>query len=163
MPIIAAGVALLPLVARLQGEKRLKEVGFELSSGVKLATLYAVLIVFPLVLLFGETIAIALTDASSTQFAAIELMSFVPIAVFVIAPFILARATFDGLQMPRPGLAAALLRTFFCVIPLVWCGSRYANYFGMTQIQAIALGYLLGLSLGSLAFWLFVRRKVILR
>lgn len=163
MPIIAAGVALLPLVARLQGEKRFKAIGFELLSGVKLSALYATLIVFPLVLFFGDLIAITLTDASTTQQAAIQLMHFVPIAVFVIAPFILTRATFDGLQRPRPGLAAAFLRTFLFVIPFVWYGSKYASYFGMTQIEAIAFGYLLGLSLGSLAFWLFARRKVILQ
>lgn len=161
MPIIAASVAMLPLVARLQGENKCSDIRFELFAGVRAALLYTLAIVTPLIYFIGPMIASALSDSQATQLATKDVIYVVPLAILGIAPFLLSRAAFDGLQRPRPGLIASAVRSFVCVIPLAIYGSNNYSQFGLSQIQAISLGYIAGLVLSSLGFWLWTQKNLI--
>ncbi|MFT7517696.1 MAG: Na+-driven multidrug efflux pump [Myxococcota bacterium] len=161
MPIIAASVAMLPLVARLQGENKGTDVRFELFAGMRAAMLYVIAFVTPIVYFVGPKIASALSDSATTQAATQEVIFMVPLAIFGMAPFLLSRATFDGLQQPRPGLIASAVRSFVFVIPLAMYGAHNHAEYGLSQIQAISLGYIAGLMLSSLGFWLWTRKNLI--
>jgi Na+-driven multidrug efflux pump len=161
MPIIAASVAMLPLVARLSGENKISNIRFELFAGVRASLIYAVAFVTPLVFIVGPHIANALSDSEATRNATLEVINVVPLAIIGMAPFLLMRATFDGLQRPRPGLIASSIRSFFCVVPLAVIGSKYHATLGLSQIQAISLGFIAGLVLSSLGFWLWTKRNLI--
>lgn len=159
MPIIAVGVALLPLVARLQGEGRLEDVRLELNTGLRAAAIYVLLFVVPLAVLAGPAVVRALTDTPITEGLAHSTLVWMPFAVAGLAPFLLCRATFDGLQKPAPPLIAAAVRTVFLVIPLVWLGSRYHDALGLSPVAAACVAYVVGATLSGTAFFLFTRAR----
>ncbi len=161
MPIIAASVAMLPLIARLHGEGKNDVIRFELFAGMRASVLYVIAFVTPIVYFVGPKIASALSDSAATQNATQEVIYLAPIAILFLAPFLLARATFDGLQRPRPGLFTATIRTFVCVIPLALYGAHNYAAYNLSQIQAISLGYIAGLMLSSLGFYLYTRQSLI--
>lgn len=159
MPIIAVGVALLPLVARLQGEGRLEDVRMELNAGLRAAAFYVVLFVLPVALLAGPMVVRALTDTPVTEALAESTLLWMPLAVAGLAPFLLCRATFDGLQQPKPPLIAAAVRTIGLVIPLVWLGSRHHEAVGLSPVAAACAAYVVGATLSGAAFFRFTRNR----
>lgn len=159
MPIIAVGVALLPLVARLQGEGRLEDVRSELHVGLRAAAFYVGLFVLPVALFAGPAVVKALTDSEVTESLAQSTLLWMPLAVAGLAPFLLCRATFDGLQQPTPSLVAAAVRTIGLVIPLVWIGSRHHEALGLSPVAAACVAYVLGATISGTAFFMFTRRR----
>lgn len=159
MPVIAVGVALLPLVARLQGQGRLEDVRKELAVGLRAAGFYVLLLVIPVVFLAGPLVARALTDSAVTEDLARSTLVWIPFAVAGLAPFLLCRATFDGLQQPRPSLAAAALRTIGLVIPLVWLGSQHHQAFGLSSVAAACVAYVIGATLSGGGFFFYTHRR----
>ncbi len=155
MPMIALGVGMLPLVARLKGEGKLAEIRFELKVGLQVSFLYVGFFVLPLVLFVGPWLSQRLTDTERTALLVSSTLWWMPAAVAGLAPFLLCRATFDGLQRPRPALTAAILRTMVCVIPLVWWGSQHARALGFTPVAAACAAYVVGASLSGLGFWAY--------
>ncbi|MHC4822922.1 MAG: MATE family efflux transporter [Planctomycetota bacterium] len=159
MPVIALGVALLPLVARLQGQGRLQEVRKELFVGLRASGIYVLLVVIPLAFLVGPHVARALTDTPVTEDLARSTLVWIPFAVAGLTPFLLCRATFDGLQQPRPSLAAATLRTIGLVIPLVWWGSRHHEALGLSSVAAASVAYVIGAAVSGVGFFLYTQRR----
>ena len=157
MPIIALGVALLPLVARLKGEGRMGDIRKELNVGLRVSGIYLVALVLPLTYFVGPMVAKALTDTDVTKNLALSTLVWMPFAVAGLAPFLLCRATFDGLQQPRPSLFAAALRTLGLVIPLVWWGTSHHDAFGLSTIGAACLAYAVGAVVSGVSFFFFTR------
>ncbi|HIA38646.1 MAG TPA: hypothetical protein EYN86_03955 [Planctomycetes bacterium] len=163
MPIIAASVAMLPLIARLNAQGKSADIRFELFAGMRAAMIYVIAFVTPIVYFVGPKIASGLSDSAATQAATQDVIFLAPLAILCLAPFLLSRATFDGLQRPRPGLITAAIRTFGCVIPLAIYGAHNYAAYNLSQIQAVSLGYLAGLMLSSLGFWVYTRQSLIRR
>ena len=160
MPMIAASVAMLPLAARLYGQGDCSSIAVELRTGLKAGTVYVLLLVVPLAVFLGPLIGAALSDSELTTSLVGQSMYWLPLAVLGLMPFILSRSVFDGLQMPRPGLIAAGVRTVVLVIPLVWIGSRYHDVVGLNVIQGICAGYMLGTLISGLGYWIWARGRL---
>ncbi len=150
MPAIACAVALLPLTARYQGMGDLAAAKREYSTAIRAGLVFAVVAVLPLCVLLGPWLARALSDTPETQALATSTMYWVPIAVAMGTPFFLARSIFDGLQKPRPGLVASILRSFFFVGPLAVAGFFMGPALGLGSLQGVCLGFALGTAAGSL-------------
>lgn len=153
MPVIAAGVAMLPLAARLHGARDHAAVRREVGVGVRAATLYVVLLVTPLAFLLGPWVARALADAPETVTFAREALLWLPLGVAATAPFLLARAAWDGLTRPLPGLLAALARTFLVLLPLVWLALRHHAALGASPMQAAVAASCAATLLAAGSFW----------
>ena len=95
-------------------------------------------------LLLGSWVGSALSDTPTTTALVQESMRWLPWTVLGLTPFILARAVFDGLQKPIPGLAAAAVRTVLLVIPFVWFGSRHHDLLGLDLMQGVCAGFMAG-------------------
>lgn len=152
MPLIAAGVAMLPLAARLWGARDVQRIRRELAVALGAGAAYALLVVFPLCLLGGEWLAEALFDDPRTMELSLLGSRWLPWAVPAIGPFFILRSTLDGLQRPLPGLYASLARTFLLVGPLVWIGLQVAPEFGWPEVAGAYGGLALGA--GIAASWL---------
>jgi Na+-driven multidrug efflux pump len=159
MPIIALGVALLPLVARLKGEGRMSDIAKELSVGLRAAGIYLLVLALPFTYFVGPLIADALTDTEVTKDLALSTLIWIPLAVAGLAPFLLCRATFDGLQEPRPSLMASAFRTIVLVIPMVWLGTKYHDALGLSTIAAACVAFVIGATVSGLVFFFFTRRR----
>lgn len=159
MPIIALGVALLPLVARLKGEGRMSDIAKELQVGLRAAGIYLLVIAVPLTYFVGPLIADALTDTEVTKELAMSTLLWIPLAVAGLAPFLLCRATFDGLQEPRPSLIASAFRTVALVIPLVWLGTQYHDTLGLSTIAAACVAFVIGATVSGVGFFFFTRSR----
>ncbi len=156
MPLIAASVAMLPLAARLRGEGRLDQVERELGVGLRAGLAYAFLFAAPVTWLLAGPVARALTDAEATRLNTMEALRWMPLAVAGLGPFLLARATWDGLARPRVGLVAAMLRTAL-VLPLIALGLHFHDRFGMAPVEGACLGFVLAVVLASAGMWRFTR------
>lgn len=159
MPVIATGVALLPLVAKLKGEGNLPEVRRELGVGLRAAAAYVVLVVTPVALFLGPYVARGLSDTEVTAEHVQSALRWMPFAVAGLAPFLLCRATFDGLQQPKPSLLAAAIRTLALVVPLVWVGSKVHEQMGLSSVSAAALAYVVGAVVSGAGFFLYTRKR----
>ncbi len=156
MPVIAISVAMLPLCARLFGRGAQAAIGREIRTAGVVVIAYLLLLVTPLALFLGPMVAQRLADAEQTRvFAELGLMM-VPLSVLAMAPFFVFRSTFEGMQMPRPGLMVSVLRTTCLVLPLVYLGVQWAPSWGASPIAGAYAGYLIGTSIASsvLAAWL---------
>ena len=160
MPMIAAGVALLPLVARLHGKQDFDGIKLELSFGLRAGFLYVLVLVLPLAFFLGPWIAEKLADAELTRLFAVQGMAFVPFAALSLLPFLLARSTFEGLEQPTPGLVATFTRATFLVVPLVALGSWLGPDFGFSTLQGACTGYLVGQAIASLGLMFWAQAKV---
>jgi len=141
MPLIATSVAMLPLAARLAGQGDAGAIRAEMRLGFRAGLIYIGALVTPLALFAGPPAARALADLPLTAEFGAASMVWVPLAVFGFLPFLLARSAFDGLQRPRPGLVASLLRAFVLVVPLVWVGMEFHSSFGLTRIAGACAGF----------------------
>jgi Na+-driven multidrug efflux pump len=160
MPMIAASVAMLPLTARLIGQGDCSTIAAELRSGTRAGVFYVLLLVVPLALLLGPQVGAALSDSDATATLVTQAMVWLPLAVLGLLPFILSRAVFDGLQLPRPGLVASGVRTVVLVIPLAWLGSRYHDSVGLNVMQGVCGGYMLGIMVSGVGFLVWARRHL---
>jgi Na+-driven multidrug efflux pump len=155
MPAIATSVAMLPLAARLHGARDYPQVRRELGIGARASLIYVLLLVAPLTYLLGPRVVAALADAPSTRVFADEAMFWLPLTVAAIAPFMIARAAWDGMERPLRGLAAAIVRSLGLQVPAVWLGLRHHEALGISPMLGAALASLLATALASAAFWIW--------
>lgn len=153
MPAIATSVAMLPLAARLHGAGDHAQIRRELGVGARASLLYSALLVAPLALLLGPRVAAALSDAPETRAFATEAMHWLPATVAAIAPFMLARSAWDGMERPLRGLAAAIVRSLVLQVPAVWLGLRFHAALGLSPMLGAALASLAATLVASAAFW----------
>lgn len=157
MPIIATGVALLPLAARLWGAGDLRGIAAEVRTAM-LASLVWVAALTPAVLLLAPAVARALVDAPEAGDYATLGLRWIPLAVLGAAPLYLLRSAFDGMQMPRPGLVASAVRTCLLAIPLLLLGMHAAAALGYPPIAGAFPGFCAGAGGASLIMWVWLRR-----
>ncbi len=112
----------------------------------------------PVSLLLGPAVVRALTDTMVTEELAMGTLRWMPFAVAGLAPFLLCRATFDGLQRPQPSLIAATIRTLALVVPLVYLGSRIHGDLGLSAVGAACVAYVIGAAASGTGFYGFTRR-----
>lgn len=155
MPVIATSVAMLPLAARLHGQRDYAAVRREIGTGVRASVLYTALIVLPLAFFAGPWVAGALADAPATIGFAREALVWLPLSVAAVAPFMLARSAWDGLTRPLPGFIAAAARTFLVLLPLVWLALRFHQRLGVSAIQGTVLASCAASLLAASSFWLW--------
>ena len=160
MPMIAASVALLPLVARFFGSGDFASIRRQVSTVLRASSVYVLLFVWPVSFWIGPKIASFLARTDQTESAAQAALQLLPWAVFASVPILLFRAVFEGMQRPRPGLVVALFRSLFLIPPLVWFGLRWAA----TNEQSVALGaasgWVLGAALSSVTISLWLSRAL---
>jgi len=155
MPAIATSVAMLPLAARAHGAGDYSSIRRELGIGVRASFLYVLLLVAPLTWLIGSRVAAALSDAPQTLAFASEAMNWLPLTVAAIAPFMLARSAWDGMERPLRGLAAAIVRSLVLQVPAVWLGLRHHAALGLSPMLGVALASLAATMLASVSFWIW--------
>ena len=157
MPVIAIGVALLPLAARLWGAKEWDTIRRELRTGLVWAAAYSLLIALPVTWFFGPQVARALTDAPDSQLAAEQGLRWVFLPVLMGGPMFLLRSTFEGMQQARPGLVVSVVRTFLLLLPLAALGYWMAPRLGWTPVLGLLGGMSAGAGLASLLLGLWMR------
>jgi Na+-driven multidrug efflux pump len=160
MPGIALSVALLPLTARHSGRGDFRQIDAEFRVAQRAGWIYSVALVLPICLLAGPWLSRALSKTPETQAFAADSMPWVFVGVLVSIPFFLARAVFDGLQRPRPGLIASVIRAFAFFIPGVALGYAGADSFGFSPIHGLCAGASLGLAAGSWVIHNWISRQL---
>jgi Na+-driven multidrug efflux pump len=149
MPVIALGVALLPLSARLWGARDGAALRREVRAALLAAAGYGLLLVVPLTRLLAPAVARGLTDAEAAREAAALGLGLAALPVLLGTPTLLLRSVFDGLQQPRPGLIASFLRTFALVLPLAMLGYLRGPELGLAPIEGLVLGSAAGAGVTS--------------
>ena len=150
MPIIACGVATLPLAARLWGRGDIGGIRSELAVVRRASLVYAVLVLLPLALWLGPWVASALADSEAAREGARAGMLWVPVAVLVAAPMLVSRSAMEGMQRPRPGMLAAGLRSLAFVLPLTVLSLWLAPQLGYDVIHGAYAGTTAGSALASI-------------
>ncbi len=158
MPIIATGVALLPLAARLWGARDIDGVSQELRVGLGAAVGYSLLVALPVAWFGGPRLAVALTDSPHAQEVASTGLRWVFALALVGGPLFLFRSAFEGMQQARPGLVVSLLRTFGLILPLCAAGLYLAPLWHLSPVIGLMIGAGLGAGLASLLLGLWMRR-----
>jgi Na+-driven multidrug efflux pump len=144
MPVIAVGVALLPLCARMWGARDFDGIRRSVRVSLLASAVYSAVFALPLTLLLGSWVAESLTDAPPAQAAARRGLALIGLAVFAGGPTFLLRSAFDGMQHPRPGLVAGVLRALFLIVPLSALGLWLAPRLGLAEIEGLVLGFSAG-------------------
>jgi MATE family, multidrug efflux pump len=160
MPGIALSVALLPLTARHSGRGDYRQIELELGVAQRAGWIYSLAVVLPMCLLAGPWLSRALSKTPETQAFAAEAMPWIFVGVLVSIPFFLARSTFDGLQRPRPGLIASIIRAFVFFIPGVLLGYTLSRWFGFSPMHGLCAGASLGLAAGSWVIHNWISRQL---
>jgi len=161
MPIIACGVATLPLAARLYARRDRSGILHELSVVRRASLVYALVLLTPLSLWLGPLVADALADSEAAREGARAGMLWVPFAVLLSTPMLVQRSAMEGMQRPRPGMACAALRSFVFVLPLTLLALYLAPRFGYGAIHGAYAGTTAGTALGSLVMSLWTRRVLL--
>lgn len=155
MPLIACGVAMLPLAARCYGNGDLSGIRNEVRTALGAAAIYSLVIVLPFAWFLGPPLTRFLTNGELAQEWTKLGMRYVPLAVVAMGPIFILRSTFEGMQMPRPGLVVSLIRTVLLVVPLTWIGVQVAPQVGLLAIEGAYLGFIIGVGISSgLMGWL---------
>ena len=160
MPIIAMGVATLPLVARLLGSGDLGRVRAELRRGQLAALAFVLLFVTPLAVFAGPAVARTLTDSPAAAELARLGMFCLPLGILFGAPLFLIRPAFEGMQLARPGLVLSALRTVVLTVPLGVLGFRAAPALGVEPLVGLMFAAALGAGFSSLVAWIWLRRQL---
>ena len=160
MPIIAVGVALLPLSARLWGARRVDQIRHELRTASLAALTYSLLFLFPVAWFGAPLLARGLIESAEAQQNAILGMRWLPLGMLLAMPLFLMRPTFEGMQQPRPGLVVAALRTLVLVVPLGALGAKLAPELDLAVIEGLVLGTAIGAGLASLIMGVWLRREL---
>ena len=140
MPVIAIGVATLPLIARLAGQRNPGRIRHELRDGLRYAIGFALLVATPLALFLGPLIVTELIDSPAAAEIARGGMYLIPIGILLGVPLFLMRPAFEGLQEPRPGLKLSALRSLILSVPLGLAGFKVAPHVGLQELQGLLLG-----------------------
>ncbi len=156
MPIIAIGVAMLPLVARLWGEGDVPGIRRQIRTATLFGLGYLLLCVTPIALFMAEHLARLFAESGEARVLVVQGMLWLPAATFAAAPFFPIRSAFEGMSAPRPGLVVSVVRVGVLVIPLTFVATRILPEFGLAAIQGAYAGSTLGALIGSvwLALWM---------
>jgi len=157
MPMIALGVAMLPLSARMWGAGNMDGIRRELNNGLKLMMLYGLLIVLPVVWLAGPSFAHAMADKPEFEAATRLGLRWLPLGVILGSPMFLLRTTFEGMQKPLPGLAGSALRAIVLSVPLGIAGLLLAPRMNLLPIEGLVLGMSAGSGIASIGMWIWIR------
>ncbi len=160
MPLIASGVALLPLAARAWGSGDRAGVRREIRVGGVAGALYAVIFVAPAAFLLGPWVADQLSEAARTRELAQSTMPVLPLAVLAMVPVLQLRPVFDGIGLPKTGLFLSLVRSAVFVVPLVAAGVWFAPSLGLSEVAGASWGFTAGLALSSAALTLLLQKKL---
>jgi Na+-driven multidrug efflux pump len=160
MPIIAMGVAALPLVARLSGAGDYKRIGKELRVGFLAMYAFVLLFVAPFAIFVGPLVARELTESQEAARLASLGMFWLPLGMILGGPLFLSRPVFEGLQLARPGLILSALRTFALVVPLGLLGYHRATAIGLDPIEGLLLGGALGSGVVAVVSFLWMRQTL---
>lgn len=150
MPGVACSVALLPLAARYSGQGNYAAIRRDWATAERAGWIYSLVFVLPAMGLLGSWVARGLSDTEQTQVLAQQGMPWVALGVAASVPFFLARATLDGVQRPRPGLIASIMRAVFFYVPAIALGLWLAKKMGWSPMHGIAAGACFGTIAGSL-------------
>jgi len=157
MPIIAISVAMLPFAAKRIGLQD----GAGLRAGIRqsaiVSMVYSVLIMGPLMLLFGGRLAGWLSETPITSVYTTFGLHVVPLASLLAAPFILCRPVFEAMGRGRPGLAMAILRYVGLTLPAAYGGMELARRLGQPELYGILLGLVAVGAITSLVFSIWLR------
>jgi Na+-driven multidrug efflux pump len=156
MPVIAVGVALLPLTARLWGAGRIGQIRHELRTAALAAVAYCLLFIVPVTLFGAPSLADALMESDAAREATILGLRWLPLGTLLALPLFLMRPAFEGMQRPRPGLVIAALRAVVLVVPLGALGAEVAPALGRSVVEGLVIGSALGAGIASLimSIWL---------
>ena len=160
MPIVATGVAALPLVARLSGAGNYPRIRAELRHGFVAMLAYVLLFIAPFSLFAGPPIARLLIESDNALAIAYLGFLWLPIGMLVGAPLFLARPAFEGFQLARPGLVLSATRTFVLVVPLGLVGFHRAASLGLEPIEGLLAGTAAGSFVVSLLALLWLRHTL---
>lgn len=140
MPVIAIGVAMLPLLARLKGHDAQARIRRELRHGHLFAFGFALLVATPLALFVGPWACRELLDSPAAAELATSGMRYVPLVLLTAIPIFILRPGFEGLQKPAPGLRLSVLRSVVLAVPLGLAGFLLGPRVGLTSIQGLLVG-----------------------
>lgn len=157
MPLIASGVALLPLVAHRWGAGDRAGVRRQVRVASLAGVAYAVVLVGPVALVVGPWLAEQLSEAARTAALARATMPFLPPAVLAMVPILQLRSAFDGIGRARTGLRVSFVRSALLVVPLVLAGSALAPRLAWDPLLGACAGFVLGLALASLYLLILLR------
>lgn len=160
MPLIAVGVAMLPLVARLHGRGDLRAIREQVRVATLFGAAYLLLVVLPFALFFGDATAGWLTQAAEARERAAVGLAWMPLAVLAMGPFFPIRAAFEGLGEPRPGLVVGTARVLLLVVPLTAVCVRAAPSLGFSSVAGAFAGSTVGTLAGTAWLWLWMRARL---
>lgn len=154
-PAIATAVAMLPYVARRYGARDLDGIRDGVRDALRAGVVYSLALV-PVLLLAAGPLARAQTQSTLAAGLAATALRLIPLATLFGLPFFLCRPAFEGMGLPRPGLAVALLRYLVLTAPLAWLGVTAAGALQFPAIYGAILGLLVatGLSSAVLLAWM---------
>lgn len=158
MPIIAVGVALLPLVARLFGAGEHERIRSELRVALLAGSGYCLAFVWPVAWFCGPVLADLLFEDPTTNAWTRLGLSILPLAAFATFPIFLVRSTFEGMQRPLPGLVLSAVRTLVLVLPIAWLAMQRARHAGEPEITGAFTGLIVGAGMASCAMYVWVHR-----
>jgi Na+-driven multidrug efflux pump len=159
MPVIAAGVAMLPFAARRFAEcdpgglrKGLREATIASAAYLALAV--------PVLWWLTRPIGEALTEAPRAEELVRVTLPWAPLLALLSIPSILARPVFEAQGNGRPGLILAVTRHIVLLWPAAWIGVALAATVRRSALEGVLAGTLLASLLTSLAAWQWVLRTV---
>lgn len=158
LPLIASGVAMLPLAGRLWGQGRAQDIRRELRAVQWAGLVFLLLFVAPICWFAANPIAASLTEKLATREMTALGIRLIPLAVLAAGPTFPLRSAFEGMQRPRPGLCVSLLRTFALVVPLAWLGLRLASDAGLHPIVGAYGGSIIGVGISSSILFVWMSR-----
>jgi putative MATE family efflux protein len=156
-PMIAAAVAMLPFAGKLLGEGDVAGVRRGVRQVSIAAFCYIALVVTPVMLFAGPSIAGALSESEVTARFAAFALRLVPIACLATTPFFLCRPIFEAMGRGRPGLAMAMLRYLVLSIPLAWGGLVLFEQMDRPGLHGLLFGLILAAGVTSTLFGWWAR------
>lgn len=159
-PVIATAVAMLPFAARKHGSGDVQGLVRSLRQALLAAAAYSLLIVGPVALILGGTVARWIAESARTSQYASVALRLVPVACLISAPFLLCRPLFEGMGRGRPGFFVAILRFGLLAPPLTLLGIRLAAAAGRATIYGALGGTLAASAVASGLLLAWVRRAL---
>lgn len=160
MPLIAAGVALLPYTARLWGRRDVEGIRRGFRHVTLAAFAYVGLVVAPVTVLARRPLADLFAEAALTAELASYALVLVPLACLVSLPFFSCRPIFEGMQLAHPGLFIAVLRYVLLTLPCILVGATLATRAGQPAFHGVIWGLILAMAIPSLVLLLWMRHRL---
>ena len=139
-PAIAISVAMLPFSARRFGLHDVAGLRRGFHEALRGFSLYVVLAVLPVSLLFPAQIAAAFTETAGTRDVAAQVMRILAVGCLVGGPFALCRPLFEGMRRGTPGLVVAVLRYVVLSLPAAYAGMALAPRLGLAPVAGMIVG-----------------------